>query len=659
MLFTASPCEFIIKTVPNAHIKGESFSTYADKEGYARVRANEGERITISAVGYSPAQIKAECKDVEVALEERPFKMSEIIVESAPLRMVEKTKTVEHIDERDMGFQTSPYMKPEEMFMFVPGVIYEGKDVAGSVPGVRGLARFRTVVYLQNMKVSTEREIGPSLFYAVPDVIDRGEIFKGGSTVFGSDAIGGSVLYFLKGTHSPNEIKLSYNSNNGLLGGYIGLKPISQVYIGFGGYNANNYYFPDTTKTDLISMIPANPSSFKKYSLNLSFKLKDFSVSGVSFLARDLYRAYKSSSINYYPEINENYIFLNFKNIEVGFHNYYTLSRKIKSSDTTDNRRFGNDLSVRFVYDFKNFALGLDYFGRYKVYSRVYENGNWSYDELEDASLNEFGGFILGNISRGLTEFSYGGRLGIFSASNVKNPKLSPALHFGVVQGIKDFYVRSNLILSYRFPSFLETNAYSPRPRGFLTGNPELKPENALTIEASLGYKSYLEITGFFIGVRNYIEMKKLDTLSSSGDTIYTYQNLPETGIITGVEFKGNLEYGFIRLRPGLTFMEGESGKEVLSDIPPPRIYLRFETLNFVSLYANLFYQAKTLEVAEIEEEREAFYTLDIGLSSKYKNFTFNIGVHNVTNQIGYRSLDPASLPQPGRSLFVHTRYTF
>ncbi len=652
-IFAASQCEFIIKTVPNAYIKGESFSTYADNKGYAKIKADSGEIIVISAVGYETSRITSECKDIEVKLKERPFKIGEIIVESAPLRMVERTKTVEHIGEKDLIYQPSPYMKPEEMLMFIPGVSYEGKDVAGSVPAVRGLARFRTLVYLKNMKITTEREIGPSLFYAVPDVIERVEVFKGGSTVFGSDAIGGSVLYFLKGTHSPQEVKLSYNSNNGLIGGYLGFKPVKNIYMGFGSYNAQNYYFPDTLKRDLLSMVPANPSGFKKYTMTLSFNVEDFGLSIVSFLARDFYRAYKSNSINYYPEIDENYMFFSFKGWELGFHNYYTLSRKIKSHDTLENHRFGNDLSLRYYYTHDRLSFGFDYFGRYGVNSKVYFNRIWKYDELKNAYLHEFGFFILGYASKGNLELSYGGRIGLFSASNVGNFKFSPALHFGFVKNIREIvYIRSNLIFSYRFPSFLETNAYTPRPRGFLIGNPNLKPENALTFETSLGFHRYFELTGFIIGVRNLIEMVK-------EDTVYTYKNLSELGLITGVEVRGNLTVGIINIKPALTFMRGRSGGSIISDIPPPRISLRLETLSPTSLYINLFYQAKTEGVSEIEEERESFYTLDIGLSSKYENFTFNVGVYNITNQIGYRSLDPASLPQPGRALFVHIRYTF
>ncbi len=653
-------CEFVIKTQPGAYIKGETFSIYADNSGLAKVKARKGERIVIKAIGYEPYEFNAKCEDVEITLNPRPYKLSEIIVESEPIKLTEKTKTVEHIKGEDLNFQGSAIIKPEEVLMFVPGVAYEGKDVVGSVPAVRGMARFRTVVFLENMKVSTEREIGPSLFYASPDVLERAEVFKGGATVFGSDAIGGSVLYFLKGIHSQNEVKLSYNSNNGLIGTYLGYKPLENFYIGFGGYNANNYYFPDTVKGNGFyspSLIGAKNSSFKKYTFTSSFSFKGINASLVAFLGRDIYRAYKSSSINYYPEINEFYGFLNTRFFEMGFHRYYTLSRNIKRGDTTNNPRKGDDLSLRVFYPFGDFVIGADYFGRYNVNSEVYKNGELQYNELKNATLHEYGLFALGSKRFSNLEVSGGLRGGVYSSSNLKGVKFAPSGHFGGVYSFGDFFIRGNIMASYRFPHFLETHAYSPRPRGFLKGNPDLQPEKALTVEGAFG-STVFELVAFGTFVRDFIEMYKVG-INENGDTVFSYKNLPEVATIFGVEGKGNLKFGNVYLNPGITFMEGEAGRVKLSDVPPLRMFLKMGYNSRVSPFINLFYQAEAKEVAEIEEEKPQFLTVDVGLNISFGNLAGVIGIYNLNNAIAYRSLDPSSLPQPGRSMFLHLRYSF
>jgi len=655
LVLFSSVCEFKIKTVPSAYIRGESFSTYADTKGEATVKGREGERVRISAVGYEPKEFVITCKDVEVYLEERPYKISEILVESEPVRYVERTKTVEQIKELEVQ---TPYAKPDEA-LNVPGVVFEGKDVAGSVPAIRGLARFRTAVYLENMRVSTEREIGPSLFYAIPDLLERAEVIKGGSTVFGSDAIGGSILYFLKGTRSPNEFKLSYNSNNGLLGGYIGYKPIRGIYFGFGGYNANNYYFPDTTKGDGLyspDLIQAKNSSYRKYATLISAEYGGIRLRLVSFLARDLYRSSKATEINYLPEINEHFALIGWKNFELGFHNYGTISRRVSGSDVRDTRRFGNDFSLRTFADLFGIMVGFDYFGRWNVRSEVYRNGEFKYYELKNSTSHEYGTFALWNGNFEKLEVSVGARLGLYSNSGSKEVKFFPTGHLGAVYGLGNYYIRGNIIGSYRFPSFLETHAYSQRPRGFIEGNPNLLPEKGITLEGAFGSRNF-EVVAFGIFVKDFIEMYRKGVMD--GDTIYSYKNLPEIAQIFGLEGKAQLTISKFYINPSITLIEGISGGEKISDIPPPRISLRLGYLGEFSPYLNLFYQAKASKVAEIEEKKPEFLIVDLGMRFRKGRWSLNLGVHNLNNAIAYKTLDPKQLPQPGRSLFANLKYSF
>ncbi len=75
----------------------------------------------------------------------------------------------------------------------VPGVgrTGEGHSV---VPSLRGLPKHRTLIILDDGRVSTERRAGPSGTYLDPDTLDEVEAIRGpGSVAHGSDAFGGII----------------------------------------------------------------------------------------------------------------------------------------------------------------------------------------------------------------------------------------------------------------------------------------------------------------------------------------------------------------------------------------------------------------------------------------------------------------------------------
>ena len=80
-----------------------------------------------------------------------------------------------------------------QSLLHVAGVstIAEGQ---GAVPAVRGLARGRTLILLDEGRVSTERRAGPSASFLDPAAIRSVEVARGpGSVAYGSDAFGGVI----------------------------------------------------------------------------------------------------------------------------------------------------------------------------------------------------------------------------------------------------------------------------------------------------------------------------------------------------------------------------------------------------------------------------------------------------------------------------------
>ncbi len=80
-----------------------------------------------------------------------------------------------------------------DALMDIPGVgrLEEGQSV---VPSVRGLARGRTLILIDDGRVTAERRAGPSASYLQPFMLQGLEIVRGpGSVAYGSDAIGGVI----------------------------------------------------------------------------------------------------------------------------------------------------------------------------------------------------------------------------------------------------------------------------------------------------------------------------------------------------------------------------------------------------------------------------------------------------------------------------------
>jgi len=76
----------------------------------------------------------------------------------------------------------------------VPGVSAIADVGQGAVPAIRGLARDRSLILLDGSRVSTERRAGPNASFLDPAVFSTIEVARGpGSVAYGSDAFGGVI----------------------------------------------------------------------------------------------------------------------------------------------------------------------------------------------------------------------------------------------------------------------------------------------------------------------------------------------------------------------------------------------------------------------------------------------------------------------------------
>jgi outer membrane cobalamin receptor len=449
------------------------------------------------------------------------YVLPEVEVKAKYYKKVERTKTSRTISENDAQIFISSFDKVEEGLVKFPTIAFEGKDAHGSVVAIRGFSRYRTIALLDGYRIATDREIGPSMYFSVSDMFSAVEVLEGsGASSFGSGAIGGSVIYYLRGTDSKNEIDLSYGTNGNNYKVFIGYKPIKNLYLAGAFNSSDNYYYPDTSLKEKLwtnSFINSQRSSYKKLNFLSAYKFKNFEFKLGYFRIFDLYRAIFGNSIRLYPKDEQIYFITSSENLTIGFHYYNFISRTIKSDTSRDAIYNGYDLGFNYSYKF----LIFDYFGRINVNSKVYKNSEFQYDELKNAGYNNFGITAFNSNQFNNLTLSYALRLGFYNQEN--NFNFSPSGHIGAIYNFNIFYIRPNVQFAYRFPELVETKSYVLRTRGFIIGNEKLNPEKALNSEIAFGISKNslkIETYGFHSAIWDFIEMIKEDSLTTNGDTI-------------------------------------------------------------------------------------------------------------------------------------------
>jgi hypothetical protein len=586
------------------------------------------------------------------------YVLPEVEVKAKYYKKVERTKTSRIISENDAQILISSFDKVEEGLVKFPTIAFGGKDAHGSVPAIRGFSRYRTIALLDGYRIATDREIGPSMYFSVSDMFSAVEVLEGsGASSFGSGAIGGSVIYYLRGTDSKNEIDLSYGTNGNNYKIFVGYKPIKNLYLAGAFNSSDNYYYPDTSLKEKLwtnSFINSQRSSYKKLNFLSAYKFKNFEFKLGYFRIFDLYRAIFGNSIRLYPKDEQIYFITSSENLTIGFHYYNFISRTIKS-DTSDAIYNGYDLGFNYSYKF----LIFDYFGRINVNSKIYKNSQFQYDELKNAGYNNFGITAFNSNQFNNLTLSYALRLGFYNQEN--NFNFSPSGHIGAIYNFNIFYIRPNVQFAYRFPELVETKSYVLRTRGFIIGNEKLNPEKALNSEIAFGISKNsikIETYGFHSAIWDFIEMIKEDTLTTNGDTIFTYKNLEGISNIFGLGFSTIFSLNNLTFTINYAFMEGKgelNGKEIeLSDIPPSRIFSQIDyKLNRIIFSFNGIYSFAKLE-------RPSYLMLNSLISFLIKeNMKFSVITTNLNNVVAYRSLDPLSMPLPSRNIKFQFDYLF
>ncbi len=651
---SSSECTVEVKTLPGTFVKGKGVSTYVGGEGWARLRVLDGDTLLFKHVGYRDTSVIVRCdlETLEVELEESVAEVSPVVVEGVIGEAV-KTRISRVLVKEEVFSKPIPFSRPEDLLAGVPGVVFVGKDPTASVPAVRGLARFRTLVSLETFPLTSEREIGASLFFAPPQVIRAVEVAEGGGVMLGSGAIGGAVLYVLKGLGERNAYSVGLSDNPVAYSFFTGFSPGDSLYVAVATSKELGYRFPDTSLSGGlwgVGGIETEAGSGKFSSLinlrkwGLDFKAAFFSV-------RDFRRAYVGKA--YYPQMHHIFLTVRRETFFAGYHGYTVILEKGNVSNLRNGRDFYSRLQRDIRFGVFRVYGGLSYLLRAGVNSVVFENGRLSYTEIEDGYSHDVGLFLFGNTEGFPLTVSYGVRSGFYKVEGGGGFNVAPAFLIGVSYGWRGFVVGLGFESSYRFPTLTESMSYSPRPRGFIVGNPELRAERGFGWNSFIGFEREgfsVDANLFTLLIRDYIE------LSQEGDTLFSYVNLPGHTLVRGLELEVDLERGLFSGEVSYTLIYGTYGERRLFGIPPP-------SANFSFTYGLFYllgeYRFGTRGVAPGEVEREGHLLLSLGTSFDFMGMDVVMGVRNILNSVVYRTSDPKSLPMPGRGFHLSLQRSF
>ncbi len=201
------------KPVPAARvsIQGRAGSVAADARGELSLDAEPAVPFEVGIFGPSGAWlgiVRVESRTPENAVRDLVLpaaRSTEVFVSAgtAAALLAPPANPVSLVSKRELDERQPNRLS--ETVETLPGVS-KSDESTSSVPVVRGLSRGRTLLMLDDGRVSAERRAGASASYLNPFALESVEIVRGpGSVAYGSDAFGG-VIHAKTSTPTPGEL---------------------------------------------------------------------------------------------------------------------------------------------------------------------------------------------------------------------------------------------------------------------------------------------------------------------------------------------------------------------------------------------------------------------------------------------------------------------
>jgi hemoglobin/transferrin/lactoferrin receptor protein len=592
-----------------------------------------------------------------------------------------------------------------EALQEVPGLGGLGAGGFSLVPSVRGLARRRVLYLIDGARLESDRRTGPNGSFVSPEDIARIEVLRSASSVlYGSDAIGGVIQVMTRGPRSDDglqgRLRTGYATVNGEKGAGFELEgarrpwafSLSLQYVDAGEYSMPGGEKALQSQYTQGSFLAKVGHLTDRHEIVLSY----LGARGTEIGKPSPTAATKPT---WYPRENQNLLQLHWKENDVGkggellFHAFVNpnfLETQTNTYDAfsflalesyakTDSADFGAQLSyAKKISPAFRLEGGVDYFGRsgadaYNRYTTLDTSGAVTAVAEEypylDGSRGDLGIFLSGDYS-GIKRLDIlaGARYDILRMKALPLDTAAPvvthddqptgfvALSYKLHEHMTAF---ANVSRAYRLASINEKYYTGISGRGFIVGNPDLRPESSLNLDAGLkfpGRRFFFGLYAFRYRIDDMIERFRLDP------TTYTYGNI-ERGQLQGFEIEAEafLLAGW-KIFGNAARISGKSLETgaPLNDVPPHQIYAgtRFWAGKF-SAELNATFRLAKPDPGPAEVPVNASQLVNLRATYLWHELSFYILLGNVFNATYIARADPDAMVEPGRNLRLGFAYAF
>lgn len=554
-----------------------------------------------------------------------------------------------------------------------PGLNVNGQPGLFQTLSIRGLARQRIQVYVNGMRVTSERRAGIAASFIDAALMSGAEVTQGpASTYFGSGAIGGTVHLVTKQEES-NWLTSSFKSDG------------EEKLFAFGTGNQDyttGFAYRDRGNGETINGDEKN-NHFSQLSFNFlrHFNVGDFKLdwqiiySDGDDLGKDNLR-FPTSRITSYP--GEEHLLSQFTLTGDGdwltrlyFHDQSLITQDIRPQSrinqvTTESFDFGFAYENPWQMGAFEGLVGVDYFGRRSVNSNEVET------DLSDQSVTQITGLdggkenesaIFATFNSNIDSLSFSGGVRFNYQTQSSNTSLDISDDFvtyfaTVTQSIESLDVSLSYGTGFRFATLSERLFNGTTPRGQTLGNPDLKPEESASVDFGVKYSIddwKFEAHYFETDIDNFIERVSLDA-----DT-RTFNNLTN-GVIDGwqyqVDFKQNSKLSY--QLSGQRINGNAQGGGNLSDIPPERHRLTVE-YNDDNWFLSASYVARMTKEefgdGELPLKSAQIVTFKVGHQIN-QNWILDFFIDNLLDEEYFNSADDLNTLATGREFGFNISYS-
>ena len=481
----------------------------------------------------------------------------------------------------------------------------------------------------------------------------------GGSVLYGSGAIGGSI-------HFNDE--LSFNK------GFKGL--LYSEYGSFDTYNnllkasyndekfsfkvsANHFISQNDFEVEEKKYVNRNGSYYNtSFSIGTSYKLNSFNK--ISWQSQIL------NNSQHYPIFEETgtktkYLTQSFRSIASWDLKKSAISNNLKAAYTEDNfEYFGNSKDIKTSGGIgKNYIVKNDF--DYSI------NPNLSFNVITEFQQNKGEGYLSGidNIKRNI--FSTAGMLRYFShdwnfEAGIKKDFIediqSPILFSFSTKwkSIKWYNVSLNLSKNFRYGSF---NDLYWQPGG----NINLKPETSIQVEMNhdFKFKSFkLTLSPYYMNIKDMIRWLPTSTYWS----VFNTNRVESYGLESSLSYNKKINSNnFIKASIGYSYTQSvdlETQKQLML-VPHHKAFGNFDyEYSFLKIYVQGMFNGLTYTTSDEKKDTalQPYFVLNSGISATIlKKIHLGIRVNNITNTL-YRTSD-AMFWMPKRNFTLHTSINF